>query len=139
MALAAAGAEAAAAAAQKRQLSVASALARSHTFTPPGPGERRPRDIGIEINNKVQRVREERLIDVEGLAGVSHSPEALGWGEGKEAGLPCPAGSPASWGRCACARARAGARRPACFLLYSGCFFLLLSSWLACRAELGGW
>lgn len=55
------------------------AFAIPHTRSHPrGPGERHPRDIGIEINNKVQRVREEGLIDVEGLAGVSHSPAPRG-------------------------------------------------------------
>lgn len=85
------------------------AFALAHTRSHPrGPGERRPRDIGIEINNKVQRVREGGgLIDVEGLAGVSHSPARGGGVRGKEAELQPQASAPppghrvSSWRACA--------------------------------------
>lgn len=101
---------------------------RSH---PRGPGERRPRDIGIEINNKVQRVREGGgLIDVEWLARVSHSPTREGGKGGKRRSSsaetrPRPLVSALDLG----ARARVAARSLTHFLLYSYRFFTLFS-WL---------
>ena len=84
-------------------------------------------------------MREEGLIDVEGLAGVSHSPERRGGVREKEEKLHRPAlATPPgrrSWS-CARARARAAAWGPYYFLLYSYCF-LTLFSLLECRAELG--
>lgn len=110
----------------------------SHTRSHPrGPGERRPRDIRIEISNKVQGVREEGLIDVEGLAGVSHSPERRGGVRGRRRSSiapPRPRPLGAEFGT-----VRVRVRRPRVF---TGIFsftltVFLLFSLLDCRAELG--
>lgn len=106
------------------------AFALAHTRSHPRrPGERRPRDIGIEINNKVRSVRE-GLIDVEGQAGVSHSPVRRGGVRGKRR-----SSSAAPWLRPLTAELGRGARaRKAAsglphFLLHCFCF-LILFSWL---------
>lgn len=115
----------------------ASALAHTRSH-PRESGERRPRDIGIEINNKVRRVREGGgLIDVEGLARVSHSPARRGGVRGRRRSFstePWPRPQGAALGRSA--RARGAARSLAHFLLYP-CCFLTRFSWHEWRAELG--
>lgn len=130
---AAAGAEADT---QKRQLSVPS-LALTHVHTPEGRGRGVRAISGIEINNKVHRVREEGLIDVEGLAGVSHSPAPRGGVRGtrrSSSAAPWPRPLGAAFGSGARARAAAGCL--ACFLLCC-CCSLTLFSWLECGAALG--
>lgn len=108
------------------------AFALAHTRSHPrGLGERRPRDIGIEINNKVQRVRGGGLIDVEGLAGVSHSPAPRGGVRGKGAELQRRALAPPPGrlvgSRCACAHGCQGSCLfPPLPLLFSYSLFLAL-------------